>query len=390
MAIEFEKHNLRSYELKQQIHRRNRRLVIAVGAILAVLIISISIYFVINKSYAGFEVIHSIERSDSSSAKYLSYKSGVLRYSRDGAVAMDSGGNQLWNGTYQMSNPMVDISGNFVAISDRGYKTVQIFDGEGGMNTVEVQHPIIMTKIANQGVIAVLMKGNEANYISLYDKNGVNLINSRTIAGKDGFPIDIDLSEDGRKLVTSYVSLSSGSLQSNVTFYNFGVGQNYIDRIVGAFPYGQTLIADVEFLGNDTVAAFGDNKYCLYSMKELPDLIQEEEITGEIKSILHNNKYFGFVVPGAKDQELSQIMLFDLGGKKILDKKLDYEYENIYLSGDEIIMHSGQDWMIWRINGKEKIQGTFDNLVSYILPSKGNNKYIIINGTNMQEVSLTD
>ncbi|MDF2951254.1 MAG: hypothetical protein K0S18_837 [Anaerocolumna sp.] len=390
MAIEFEKRNMRNFELKQQKHRRNRKLIIIAGAIIAIGILTSSIYFMINKNYSGFEVVHSIERSDSSSAKYLSYKTGVLRYSRDGAVAMDSEGNQLWNGTYQMKNPIVDISGNFVAISDRGYKTVQIFDGEGGMKTVEVQYPIIMTKIANQGVIAVLMEGNEVNYISLYDKAGKNLINSRTIAGEDGFPIDMDLSENGRKLVTSYVSLTSGTVQSKVTFYNFGVGQNYIDRLVGGFDYGQTLIADVEFLDNDTVAAFGDNKYCLYQVKELPKLIQEEEISGEIKSILHNNKYLGFVVQNTEEPDLYKLQLFDLSGKNLLDKTLNYEYDTIYLSGDEIIMYTEQDLMIWRVNGREKVHSTFDNQVSYILPSKGSDHYILINGAQMQEISLTD
>ena len=46
------------------------------------------------------------------------------------------------------------------------------------------------------------------------------------------------LSQDGRKLVTSYLSLGNGKLESWVTFYNFGdVGQNYVDNMVGSYSF---------------------------------------------------------------------------------------------------------------------------------------------------------
>lgn len=391
MAIELEKRNLRSYEIRKQKYKRKMRLLSMVAILIAIGIIAFLINLKQNKTYKSYKVLNTTERRDSSSANYLSYKTGVLRYSRDGAVAMDGAGNQLWNGTYQMKNPIADICGNFVAISDRGYKTIQIFDGEGGMTTVEVLNPIIKTEIANQGVIAVLMEGKDLNYFNLFDKDGNSLVTGKTAAQDDGFPIDFALSNDGRKLVTSYVSLNNGSMQSKVTFYNFGgVGQNYIDKMVGGFDFGQTLVADVKFVDNDTVVAFGDNKYRIYSMKERPELVHEGEVKSEIKSILHNENYIGFVLNNPTEENKYSIMLYDLKGNKVLDKAMNYAYQNIYLSGKEIIMYSNQDWIIWRANGSKKIYYKFDNKISSILPVKGSDKYIIVNGANMQEVSLAD
>lgn len=389
MAIEFNKRQLRSYEIKVQKKKHIKIFITVLLILLGIIIAVIALKFVLQKNYSSYQVINTTEREDSTSAKYISYQDGVLRYSRDGAMAMNAAGDMLWNGTYQMKDPIVDISGKFVAIADRGYKTVEIFNGEGGMNTVEVLKPIIDVKIANQGVIAVLMEGKETNYIYLYDKEGVKLADKRTVASKDGFPIDITLSEDGRKLVTSYVATNSGEVQSKLTFYNFGkVGENYEDKTVGAFDYGKTIIANLEFLDNDTVCAFGDDKFSIYSMKEIPKLVYEEKVPSEIRSILFNNQYVGFVLNNHEGEQQYKVLLYDLNGKKVLDKNMSFNYENIYLSGNHIIMHTNLEWVIWDTDGNEILRYTFDKNVSYILPSTSERKFIIINDLKMEEIEL--
>lgn len=391
MAIELDKRRLRSYEIKMKRKKHIRVILIVLLILLGITIAVIAFKFILQKKYSSYQVINTIEREDSTSAKYLSYQDGVLRYSRDGAMAMDTTGNMLWNGTYQMKDPILDISGKFVAIADRGYKTVDIFDGEGGMNTVEVLSPIIDVKVANQGVIAVLMEGKETNYVYVYDKEGTELVRNRTVASKDGFPIDIALSEDGRKLVTSYVAINSGEVQSKLTFYNYGkVGKNYEDRTVGAYDYGKTIIANLEFLDNDTICAFGDDKFSIYSMKEIPKLVYEEKVTSEIRSILFNNQYMGFVLDNPEGEQQYKVLLYDVKGKKVLDKNMNFNYENIYLSGNHIIMYTNLEWMIWETDGDEILRYTFDKNVNYILPGTSERKFIIINDMKIQEIQLEE
>lgn len=391
MAIELDKRRLRSFEIKEK-KKKPIKIFIVVLIILLVSVIAVfALKFIFQKNYSGYQVINTMKREDSTSAKYISYQGGVLRYSRDGAMAMDAAGNMLWNGTYQMKNPIVDISKKFVAIADRGYRTVEIFDGEGGVNTVKVLNPIIDVKIANQGVIAVLMEGKETNYIYLYDKEGNELADKRTVASTNGFPIDIALSEDGRKLVTSYVVINSGEVQCKLTFYNFGkVGESYVDKMTGAFDYGKTIIANLEFVDNDTICAFGDDKFSIYSMKEIPKLVHEEAVSSEIKSILYDSQYMGFVVKNPEGEQKYKVVLYDLKGTKVLDKDMNYNYENIYLSGNQIIMYTNLEWIIWETNGNEILRYTFDKNVNYILPSNGEHKFIIINDQDMEEVQLAE
>ena len=209
---------------------------------------------------------------------------------------MDFKGNSIWNSTYDMHNPIVDTCGEYVVISDKGNKSLELINEAGHVNSLEVLYPIIKAEVANQGVIAVLMDGGDENYTQFFSPTGKNLVDSRTIVEEHGFPVDFSLSRDGQKFVTSYISINGGLVQSKVTFYNFGaVGQNYEAKIVGGFDYGQTLISKVEFINNDTVCVFGDDKFNIYNMEEIPKLIFEEPFETEVKSISFNEDYIGII-----------------------------------------------------------------------------------------------
>lgn len=391
MAIELEKNELRSYELRKRKHKQFITILMIVIIIAAIVFIFFAVNAVLHKNYTSYQVIHKTQRSDSNSAQYEHYGSGVIRYSRDGAMAMDGAGNLLWNGTYQMKDPIVDVCGKYAVISDRGYKTLQIFNGDGGMSTINVANAIIKSEIAEQGVVAVLMDGDGANYLSIYSEDGVELVGKRTINKNDGFPMDISISNDGRKLVTSYLSFNGGKVNSVITFYNFGsVGQNFGDRLVGTEGFNQTIVPKIEFLNNDTVCVFGDDRFSLYSMEQTPKEIYKETFKSQIKSIFYSDKYVGFVLNNGQGTDKYQLLLYDLKGKAVLTKSINYEYDKITISGGDIILYSNLDWTILNTNGDIKFHYTFESDISYILPVNNADKYILIDNTNMEEVKLSE
>jgi hypothetical protein len=123
-------------------------------------------------------------------------------------------------------------------------------------------------------------------------------------------------------------------------------------------------------------------------MQEIPKLVHEEKITSEIRSIFFNNQYIGLVLNNPEGEQQYKVLLYDLKGKKVLDKNMNFNYENIYLSGNHIIMYTNLEWVIWDTNGNEILRYTFDKNVSYILPGTSERKFIIINDLKMQEIEL--
>lgn len=391
MAIELEKRELRSYELRKKKHKQQMTLIVAIGLTIAVILGTFLIKQILDKNYTAYEVVNTTKREDSSSAKYKSYKSGVVRYSRDGIMAMDSTGKMIWNGTFEMKNPIVDICDDYVVIADRGSKLLQIYSGKGQPQNIPVLNNIIEVKVANQGVVAVLMEGNGSNIIEMYSEEGKWLAELRTTNVKNGFPVDMDLSEDGRTIVTSYMFLNNGIVQNKVTFRNFGpVGQNYVDQVVGTYDYGQTIIPQVEFVDNNIAAAFGDHKISIYSVNNVPKLIYEKEFESEIRSIIYNKKYIGVVLSNSQGEEKNQFIIYDMKGNVVLDQKNNYEYKTISFSGEDIIMYTETGCIILTLNGSKKLNITFDRNISYVFPVDNKDKYILIDDINMEEIKLIE
>ena len=346
-----------------------------------------------NKDFSTYKILSTIERADSNSVQYLKYGNKLLKYSRDGVSALDNKGNVIWNSTYDMKDPKADICGDFVAVADIGSKILYVFDKEGKAAKVETLLPILQAKVAEQGVVAVLLQDKDGNNVSLYypyDTSNSLLIDFKT-SNEDGYPIDIDISNDGKKLVTSYLSTQNGVAENAVTFYNFSeVGENEINNIVGTFIYKQIIVPKVEFLTNSIVCAFAEDKFSLYSIKEQPELIHEETLKTEIKSIFYDEEHVGFILENLEGSKKYKIMVYDLKGKKVLEKKVDYDYENVSIYGDDIIFKTNLECYILRMNGKEKFHGRFDKNISYIYPADRLNRYYFINDTNIEEIKLTE
>lgn len=375
--------------------KKNKIFRILIGiVILIALVFSMHIFnSIANKDFSTYKILSTIERADSNSVQYLKYGNKLLKYSRDGVSALDNKGNVIWNSTYDMKDPKADICGDFVAVADIGSKILYVFDKEGKAAKVETLLPILQAKVAEQGVVAVLLQDKDGNNVSLYypyDTSNSLLIDFKT-SNEDGYPIDIDISHDGKKLVTSYLSTQNGVAENAVTFYNFSeVGENEINNIVGTFIYKQIIVPKVEFLTNSIVCAFAEDKFSLYSIKEQPELIHEETLKTEIKSIFYDEEHVGFILENLEGSKKYKIMVYDLKGKKVLEKKVDYDYENVSIYGDDIIFKTNLECYILRMNGKEKFHGRFAKNISYIYPADRLNRYYFINDTNIEEIKLTE
>lgn len=391
MAVVLEKQDLRVYEIRKKKHRRRVAVITAVSLVTLIAVVVAVIFMILNKHYTNYEVIKSIERKDTSAAVYYPYKNGVIRLSRDGIMAMDGSGTQLFNGMFQMKDPVMDAKGDYVLVYDRGSKGLEIINGSGKMTSINVAKPIIKAEIANQGVTAVLMDGGDENYLNYYTVEGNLILETRTLTEADGYPVDIALSDDGQRLVTSYVALNNGNMQCKITFQNFSeLGGNYTSNIVGAKELGQTLIGDVEFINNTTACAFGDDRFLIYTMEKVQDLVHEEVLTKEIKSIFYSKEYIGLTLLNNGGESKYEIVVYDLKGNKVFSKDTNFDYNDIHISGEEIIMYSGSEWYILTIDGKQKFYYKFNEDIANIFPGKGMNKYIIVKSDRIDDVKLTE
>lgn len=375
-------------------HKQQRVTVISIGIVMIVVVCVYLLNSYKNRVFNSYKVEKSIERAEGNEVNYVAYGTNLLRYSRDGASAINSAGTSLWNGSYEMKNPHIDICGNYVVVADIGGYNFVVFDGNNSGVPYKVNLPILQVEVANQGVVAVLMEDKETNLIQLiYPSDTVKPIKAEilTVVEKNGFPLDISLSQDGNKLVTSYVAVQKGIVENYVTFYNFSeVGQNQ-NNMLGMKSMEGNLVADVEFLGNNTIAIYGESSVVLYTMVEIPSkdgvTIQFEQ---EIKSSFHTEEYLGFVLEPATGEEENRLVVYNLKGTKVLDTKIDFRYEKIVMYDKEIVFYSDLECNIVKLNGVEKFKHTFPSTIDGLVPINNYNKYFYVNNATVDIIKLTE
>ncbi|MFA9465153.1 MAG: DUF5711 family protein [Velocimicrobium sp.] len=369
-------------------HKVTMAFTVTLCTIAAIALFAYIINGFINKVYYSYKVLASYERQDSNSVQYKVYQGKILKYSRDGASGITLNDGILWNGSYEMNNPVAKTCGDYVVIGDVGGKEAYVYNGTDSGTPIEETLPIIQVDVAKQGVIAVALEDTESNEIHIYnpyDSGNTLLFKIPTNVGEDGYPVDISLSEDGQKLVTSYLGINNGVMQNKVTFYNFGeVGETKTNFIVGGLDMGQELCPDVEFVNNDTICLYGEQGFMLYSMQEIPDQVCKIAFDNTIKNAMSNRKYIGFVLDD------NTLVVYDLTGKKVLEQNIDYEYDEVYFSENEIIFTSDLSCRLMRFNGEVKWDYTFNKNIAYLLPAKEKNQYIIIDDVNIEKVKLSE
>lgn len=371
--------------------KRRHRIFLVVFFLVSLIVIAITTYLLDYKYYEDIKVITTREKLDTNTVQYIKYGKKLLRYSRDGASIIDSKGDMLWNGTYDMKEPKADISGEYIVIGDIGNKTFYVYDESGKYEKIETTLPIIQIKVARQGVVLALLQDKQANKITIYNpySNSNKILVDFKTSVKDGYPIDVDISEDGTKIVTSYLSVNNGVADNTVTFYNFSdVGDSVVDRIVGAFLYKQELVPQVKFLNNDMICAFGEKSFTLYSMKEKPKEIYKEEFGEEIQSIFSDENHVGFVFKSLEEADKNQVKVYNLKGKNVLTEVVGYEFNQVDIYGDDIVFHSDLESNILRLNGTEKFYKTYDRNIQYLIPVNKWNQYYLIDDMNIYKIRL--
>lgn len=361
--------------------RLGKRFLIAISIIVvAVCILVSAAYFAIryyqNKygTYTDYEIVKSVENTGGASAKYQAFNDWVLKYTRDGATVVNQDGEYIWNGSYEMIDPMVDTCGKYVVVANRNNKLVHIFDENGPVNNFEVEYPILQVQVANQGVIAVMMEQDNVVYINLYKADGLvraNLIKPIQVAG---FPLSMALSNDGQRLIYSSLDATTGKVRTNVACYNFGgVGQNEENYFVGGFIY-DSIIAKVDFITNDIACFYRQDGFTVYRFEQKLSKNPIEDITFEnkIQSVFSTSSYIGVITEASDDKYKYEICLYNLKGQQMLSKGINYEYSGVSASNTNVILYDYSSCMVISTSGKIRFEKKLDcNVLGIFDAGKG-------------------
>lgn len=353
-----------------------RRVIIISVIVIAVLVAGFITYYNSIRQYYGYSVIHSAKTTYEVNASYIKFGDNLLKYTPEGVSYINSNGDIEWTAGTNIKAPIASARGNYAVVADKGGNKVAVFGTDGQISEQTMPYKICDIEVANQGAYAVVLESDKTNYINMYTSSGAIVYEIQTSIDKSGYPLDISISDDGKKLFTSYFLVDGLSTTVSLTAYNFGeVGQNMnADRMVGGFKFNDELVPKVEFVTNDTVAAFSDKHIYIYKMKEIPSLSATIDIEGEAKSIFYSENFVGVIQKAEKGYVLKA---YKLDGKQKFTYDFNMEYENIFTSADEIILTGGRECLVITKAGRTRFNYIFDQQIRNMISTSGTRQYIV-------------
>ena len=162
-------------ELKKSIWHNRMFIVICIASVIvAVGIFILLVNGYINKRYTGYEVLKEGQRQDAGAEKYLTCGDNFVKYSKDGISGVDINGKTLWTGSYEMSNPVVVMQGQYILVADIGGKDAVIYNGKHEATELSVDYEIKQADVSGQGLVALLLEDTSSDMINIYNPYDVS------------------------------------------------------------------------------------------------------------------------------------------------------------------------------------------------------------------------
>ena len=379
-------------ELRKHARERRKEIIkkaVKIALAILTLIIVIEIIYAL-RSFDSYEVRNVIERSRSSATQYINFNENLLEYSNDGISCIASNNEVVWNQSFEMLSPQIEICEGYLAVYDAGGTEVFVFTESGLQKNIETSSPIQAVCIAQQGTTAVLLKEDEKAQVKLFDIKGNELANGVFYNKQGAFPIDIALSFDATKLAVDLVDVNGGMINTTIQFFNFGsVGQSEIDNNVGSFTFENILVPEIRYVSNSKMVGLGTGKLLVFDGAQKPKLSQEIMIEEEILSCFYNEDYVGIVYDNVEEGKYCHVKVMDFYGRAVMENDIDIVYDTIeFLENNEICVRNETECQIFTRHSIKKFEYVFDKEIYKILSSDDGERYTFIFKDTIEEVKL--
>ena len=378
--------DMKNYHKKIWKHRAARIGKYVIAACVVLIMFWAIRYYLNNRSFSGYSISSSSERSDTLTTEYESFGGNILKYSRDGISYTDQNNRLFFSITYTMQSPIVALSNKAGAVADKNGTQIYIFDRQKQRGQIDTLLPIKDIAISDQGIVAVLLEESSASKLEMYSADGELLGDGIFSLDDTGYPMDLSISSDGTKIALAFSQVSGSNLHSCVAVYNFdNVGENYVDHLVFAKNYSEYIIPEIHYFDSKTLAAVGDGMLAIYRGSQIPEIVKEITFEEQIKSVFYGEDSIGLVFNA---EEGSRMEIYDLKGKKKSEISFDLDYTNIHITDQSVVVYNDTEFGLYSLKGKECFRHTFDTAVLEIFPTNSRNKYVFIYTNETQLIKL--
>lgn len=342
-----------------------------------------------NKVYTENVEISSVEIKIPSNAEMMPFATHLLTYSKDGISCMDTKGNAVWNQTFGMQNPMVDINQNVVAVGDYNGREIYVMNTDSLLGKITTNRPVRNFCVSAGGVVAAVLDDTDVTLICLYDAKGNELVRFRTTMRESGYPVEVSISPSGELVCVSYLYIDSGHMKTSVAFYNFGaVGQNNTDNYVSGYDYVDTVVPFTRFLDNQSVFGVSDDRIMFFGGSQKPVSVAEKLLDEEVRGVYYGSEYVGLVFNSKESGSRYRLDVYHKSGEFVRSIEYDIDCRDIVFYEDEIIIYNESDCRIYNSKGLQKYAGKFNKTALMLIPQSASYTYMVVTPESIDKIEL--
>ena len=376
---------------KEKLVKHRAQIATRVLVFVVVLVLAALFFYIryINKEYTTYEVLSRVDNQVVTGAKVEPLGDKFLIYGNDGAKCIDNKGEVVWNVTYEMQNPKIDIDNNVVGIADYNGSTIHMMNTESVLGEINTGMPIRLFKVSAKGLAIAVLDDSKTAPIYIYGADGEQKAFFSTTMRNSGYPISICISDSGYLVGISYLYEDASSYKTNIAFYNFGeVGQNKTDNLVSGNTYANAIVPCIEFVGNSKAVAVADNRLMVYSGDEIPTSTGEVLLQDEIQAVYFGEEYVALVNNNTEGDERYRIDIYNGNGKCEDTLFYNEEYTEMFFHDDRLIIYGPEYCLIHNVNGIDKYKGELGPGALAVLPTNVSNRFVVVTSDAIETIEL--
>ena len=374
---------------KLKIHRAKVHMRTALLCGAAVLLVAGLVAYLRLHVCSDYQILSSVEISDDSATQYIRLKGRTLKCSPNGVTCVNNANDVQWNVTFTMQSLLTDVCGSTAVVADCRGKDIYVFNKDGQMGHFQSEYTLLKVRVTQQGVVAAVLEDGETTWINVYDAQGNLLVKDKTSMKESGYPVDVDLSSDGKKMAVSYLGIDSSDVKTTVAFYNFSsAGKDEENNMVNSEEFAGTVVPQVAFMDDNSVVVFRDDGLSFFGGRNVPEKKKDITIDTEIISAFYNDKYVGIVTQSDEEEQTHKykMQIFRAGGSKCSTVYFDFDYTDVSLYDDEVVMYNAGAIAVYSVNGRRTAGVQYEKQIVDVI--KIGSRYEVVTSDSVDRIKL--
>ncbi|MBQ5317924.1 MAG: hypothetical protein J6K17_02365 [Oscillospiraceae bacterium] len=249
----------------------------------------------------------------------------------------NSNGKLINSAQHTLSKPIIATGNKKTLLYDLGGNSFSLYSKYKNIYKKTTDNPILYACLGSNDAAAVVVKSDKyPSELMIYDENGKNIFNYRSISRI----IDVTFNADNSGCYITTIGASGGLIVSKIIYYRF----DHIDYDDSGSPMPvwesenlETLALSVKVFGDDNIIMFGDTLCAYFDLKG--KLIKTYEYERELVDYSYSSS-IGAMIFRNEERRTAELVTINSESGAINEKSLDHEVLNLQVSGDTVYMQT--------------------------------------------------